>query len=61
MIELFCLMKSRGTAGSFKPLIRRVVPARAEFKTAPVECGSVGRGLTLETGDIGYLDVTNTR
>ena len=39
----------------------RVVPAKAEFITAPVECNSVGRGLTLETEAIGYLDISNTR
>merc|ERR1719266_376815 len=39
----------------------KVVPAKAEFITAPVECVSVGRGLSLETETIGYLDVSSTR
>ena len=39
----------------------RVVPAKAEFITAPVECASVGKGLSLETETIGYLDVSSTR
>ena len=39
----------------------RVVPAKAEFITAPVECVSVGRGLSLETETMGYLDVSSTR
>ena len=42
-------------------IICRVVPAKAEFKTAPVECVSVSRGLTLESETIGYLDVSSTR